>query len=146
MFKAFNTIFGHVLEKDRPLDVFIAGGNAQAKAALEAFIESLGLPPLDVGGLEMAHWLEGAGLLLMGLARHGAGNWDLAPALPNFTAELGLAPRRRRARFEGLPDEVAGVARTALQAGYGVDSRRQGHRLSVCRLDGIRARRPRRTA
>ncbi len=34
--------------------------------------------------------------------------------------KLGLALRRRLARFEGLPDEVAGVARTALQAGYGV--------------------------
>jgi 8-hydroxy-5-deazaflavin:NADPH oxidoreductase len=75
--KAFNTIFGHVLEKGRP-DVFIAGDNPQAKARVEAFIESLGLRPLDVGGLEMAHWLEGAGLLVMGLARHGVGNWDFA--------------------------------------------------------------------
>ncbi|HYY17900.1 MAG TPA: NAD(P)-binding domain-containing protein [Streptosporangiaceae bacterium] len=75
--KAFNTIFGHVLEKGRP-DVFIAGDNAQAKAALEAFIESLGLRPLDVGGLKMAHWLEGAGVVVMGLARHGVGNWDFA--------------------------------------------------------------------
>jgi predicted dinucleotide-binding enzyme len=84
VFKAFNTIFGHVLEKDRPLDVFIAGGNAQAKAGVETFIESLGLHPLDVGGLEMAHWLEGAGLLLMGLARHGVGNWDLALGATEF--------------------------------------------------------------
>jgi 8-hydroxy-5-deazaflavin:NADPH oxidoreductase len=76
--KAFNTIFGHVLEKGRPLDVFIAGDNAQAKAGVEAFIESLGLRPRDVGGLEMAHWLEGAGLVVMGLARHGVGNWDFA--------------------------------------------------------------------
>ena len=76
--KAFNTIFGHVLEKGGPLDVFIAGGNAQAKAGVEAFIESLGLSPLDVGGLKMAHWLEGAGLVVMGLARHGVGNWDFA--------------------------------------------------------------------
>ena len=75
--KAFNTIFGHVLEKGRP-DVFIAGDNAQAKVAVEAFIESLGLRPLDVGGLTMAHWLEGAGLVVMGLARHGVGNWDFA--------------------------------------------------------------------
>ena len=75
--KAFNTIFGHVLEKGRP-DVFIAGDNAQAKAGVEAFIESLGLRPLDVGGLEMAHWLEGTGLVVMGLARHGVGNWDFA--------------------------------------------------------------------
>jgi 8-hydroxy-5-deazaflavin:NADPH oxidoreductase len=76
--KAFNTIFGHVLEKGRPLAVFIAGDNAQAKAGVEAFIESLGLRPLDVGGLTMAHWLEGAGLVVMGLARHGVGNWDFA--------------------------------------------------------------------
>ncbi len=37
--KAFNTIFGHVLAQGRPL---------------------------DVGDLTMAHWLEGAGLLMMG--------------------------------------------------------------------------------
>jgi len=75
--KAFNTIFGHVLEKGRP-DVFIAGDNAQAKAGVGAFIGSLGLRPLDVGGLKMAHWLEGAGLVVMGLARHGVGNWNFA--------------------------------------------------------------------
>jgi predicted dinucleotide-binding enzyme len=75
--KAFNTIFRHVLEKGRP-DVFIAGDDAQAKAEVEAFIESLGLRALDVGGLKMAHWLEGAGLVVMGLARHGMGNWDFA--------------------------------------------------------------------
>ena len=75
--KAFNTIFRHVLEKGRP-DVFIAGDDARAKAGVEAFIESLGLRPLDVGGLKMAHWLEGASLVEMGLARHGVGNWDLA--------------------------------------------------------------------
>jgi len=81
--KAFNTIFRHVLEKGRP-DVFIAGDNAQAKAGVEAFIESLGLRPLDVGGLNMAHWLEGAGLVVMGLARHGVGNWDLALGVTEF--------------------------------------------------------------
>jgi len=81
--KAFNTIFGHVLEKGRP-DVFIAGDNAQAKAGMEAFIESLGLRPLDVGGLNMAHWLEGAGLVVMGLARHGVGNWDFALGVTEF--------------------------------------------------------------
>ena len=51
---------------------------------MSEFIESLGLRPLDVGGLEMAHWLEGAGLLLMGLARHGVGNWDLALGVTEF--------------------------------------------------------------
>jgi 8-hydroxy-5-deazaflavin:NADPH oxidoreductase len=78
--KAFNTIFGHVLDKARP-DVLLAGDNAQAKAAVEAFIQTLGLRPLDVGALTMAHWLEGAGLLVMGLARHGVGNWNFALAV-----------------------------------------------------------------
>jgi len=76
--KAFNTVFGHVLVKDRPLDVLFAGDDLQAKASVSAFIESLGLRPLDVGGLEMARWLEGVGPLLMGLARNGAGTFDVA--------------------------------------------------------------------
>ncbi|MFE2021482.1 NADPH-dependent F420 reductase [Streptomyces sp. NPDC059499] len=75
--KAFNTVFRHVLEKGRP-DVFIAGDDAQAKASVEAFIESLGLRPLDVGSLKMAHWLEGAGVVTVGLANHGVGNLDFA--------------------------------------------------------------------
>jgi 8-hydroxy-5-deazaflavin:NADPH oxidoreductase len=70
--KAFNTLFGHVLAAhqaaDRPLDVFIAGDDDEAKARVSSFIESLALRPLDTGGLKMAHWLEGAGLLMMRLA------------------------------------------------------------------------------
>jgi len=81
--KAFNTVFGHVLANGRP-DVFIAGDNAEAKAGVETFIKSLGLRPLDVGGLKMAHWLEGAGLVVMGLARHGVGNWDFALGVTEF--------------------------------------------------------------
>ena len=76
--KAFNTVFGHVLAQGRPLDVLIAGDDPHAKASVSAFIESLGLRPLDTGDLAMAHSLEGVGPLLMGLARHGAGfNIDL---------------------------------------------------------------------
>jgi 8-hydroxy-5-deazaflavin:NADPH oxidoreductase len=71
--KAFNTVFAHVLALGRPLDVLLAGDDALAKKSVSAFIESLGLRPLDVGSLEMAHWLEGAGLLMMGLASHGVG-------------------------------------------------------------------------
>jgi 8-hydroxy-5-deazaflavin:NADPH oxidoreductase len=82
--KAFNTIFGHVLDKGRRPDVLIAGDNAQAKAGVAEFIQSLGLRPLDVGGLKMAHWLEGTGLIMMGLARHGVGNWDFALGVTEF--------------------------------------------------------------
>jgi predicted dinucleotide-binding enzyme len=82
--KAFNTFFGHVLAArkvgDRPLDVFIAGDDAGAKARVSSFVESLGLRPLDVGGLTIARWLEGAGLLMVGLATGGSlksGNFAL---------------------------------------------------------------------
>ncbi|MFC7625413.1 NADPH-dependent F420 reductase [Microlunatus sp. GCM10028923] len=75
--KAFNTIFRNVLEKGRPA-VFLAGDDARSKASVKAFIESIGLRPLDVGGLKMAHWLEGMGLVTMGLAGNGVGHWDFA--------------------------------------------------------------------
>jgi predicted dinucleotide-binding enzyme len=75
--KALNTVFGHVLAHDTPLDAFIAGDSAEAKASVAAFLQSLDLRPLDAGGLEMAHTLEWAGILLMGVARNGAG-FDLA--------------------------------------------------------------------
>ena len=73
-----------VLEKGRP-DVFIAGDDAQAKAAVAAFITSLGLRPLDVGGLKMAHWLEGLGVVTVGLAGNGVGHWDFALGVNEFT-------------------------------------------------------------
>jgi 8-hydroxy-5-deazaflavin:NADPH oxidoreductase len=76
--KAFNTVFSTVLAQGRPLDVFIAGDDAQAKASVSAFIQSLGLRPLDTGLLEMARWLEGAGLLMMGLGRYGVGNYGFS--------------------------------------------------------------------
>jgi predicted dinucleotide-binding enzyme len=82
--KAFNTIFQKVLERGRP-DVFIAGDDAQAKASVKAFIESLGLRPLDAGGLNMAHWLEGLGLVTVGLAGNGVGHWDFALGANEFT-------------------------------------------------------------
>jgi predicted dinucleotide-binding enzyme len=74
--KAFNTVFGHVLAQGRPLDVLIAGDDAQAKASVATFITSLGLRPLDTGPLGMARWLEGTGLVMMGLGRYGAGSFD----------------------------------------------------------------------
>jgi 8-hydroxy-5-deazaflavin:NADPH oxidoreductase len=75
--KALNTIFGHVLIRDTPLDAFFAGDSAEAKAQVAALLQSLGFRPLDAGGLEMAHALEWAGLLLVGVARNGGG-FDLA--------------------------------------------------------------------
>ncbi len=76
--KAFNTIFGHVLAKGGRLDAFIAGDDAEAKTRVSTFLESLGLRPLDVGGVHMAATLEALGLMLIGLAKNGAGTFDIA--------------------------------------------------------------------
>lgn len=76
--KAFNTTFGPVLAKGHPMDVLIAGDDELAKARVGEFVESLTLRPLDVGGLSMARYLEATGLVMIGLARHGVGNFDFA--------------------------------------------------------------------
>jgi 8-hydroxy-5-deazaflavin:NADPH oxidoreductase len=76
--KAFNTLFRDVLATGGPLDVFMAGDDARAKANVSAFIRSLGLRPQDAGDLSMAHWLEGAGLLSVGLGRYGVGDFNFS--------------------------------------------------------------------
>jgi 8-hydroxy-5-deazaflavin:NADPH oxidoreductase len=72
--KAFNTLPSGVLAagsiEGRPLDVFIAGDDAQAKAQVSTLIESLGLRPMDAGQLPMARALENATLLQLGLIAH----------------------------------------------------------------------------
>jgi predicted dinucleotide-binding enzyme len=69
--KAFNTTWaGTLVEgqvKGQPLDVFIAGDDADAKAALSQMVESGGLRPIDVGGLQRARQLEHVGLLHISL-------------------------------------------------------------------------------
>jgi predicted dinucleotide-binding enzyme len=80
--KAFNTLFSHVLAagpvKSYPLDVFIAGDDAQAKARISAFIESLGLRPMDTGLLPMARTLEHVCLLSLGLMTHSIKHTNFA--------------------------------------------------------------------
>jgi 8-hydroxy-5-deazaflavin:NADPH oxidoreductase len=75
--KAFNTIFGGVIAAEKPMDAFFAGDSAEATAQVAAFLQSLDMRPLDAGPLQMAHALEWAGILLVGLAGHGAG-FDIA--------------------------------------------------------------------
>jgi predicted dinucleotide-binding enzyme len=74
--KAFNTLFANVLADGRPVDVFIAGDDAAAKARVSEFIESMGLRPLDAGLLPMARALENAGLLEISLINHSIKHTD----------------------------------------------------------------------
>jgi len=80
--KAFSTQFSHVLAagpvEGHPLDVFLAGDDAQAKARVSAFIESLGLRPMDTGQLPMARTLEHAALLTLGLVAHSVNHTNFS--------------------------------------------------------------------
>ncbi|WP_405991968.1 NADPH-dependent F420 reductase [Streptomyces sp. NBC_00986] len=80
--KAFNALFSHVLAagpaEGRPLDVFVAGDDARAKARVSAFIESLGMRPMDTGELPMARALENVALLQLGLVAHSVKHTDFA--------------------------------------------------------------------
>ena len=75
--KAFNSIFQGVIAEDKPVDVLFAGESADAKARFAAILESQDMRARDAGGLDMAYVLEWAGILLVGLARNGAG-FDIA--------------------------------------------------------------------
>lgn len=67
--KAFNTTYAGLLAQGHvggePLDVFIAGDDAEAKATLKGLVEAGGMRVFDTGPLRRARQLEGLGLLSM---------------------------------------------------------------------------------
>jgi 8-hydroxy-5-deazaflavin:NADPH oxidoreductase len=67
--KAFNTTFAPSLAAGevggQPLDVFIAGDDAEAKEAVSRLAADGGLRAVDAGPLALAHHLEAAGYLHM---------------------------------------------------------------------------------
>jgi predicted dinucleotide-binding enzyme len=69
--KAFNTTFAGTLSEGgvagEPLDVFVAGDDEEAKAAVSKLVEDGGLRPIDAGPLKRARELEAAGLLHMSI-------------------------------------------------------------------------------
>ncbi len=69
--KAFNTTFAPTLAdgevSGQPLDVFIAGDDADAKATISRLVEAGGLRAIDAGPLQRARQLEALGLLHMAL-------------------------------------------------------------------------------
>jgi 8-hydroxy-5-deazaflavin:NADPH oxidoreductase len=79
--KAFNTLFANVLTTGLPVDVFIAGDDAQAKADVSTFIESLGLRPFDAGELPMARALENTALMQLGVMANSVKHTNFALAV-----------------------------------------------------------------
>ncbi len=65
--KAFNAVFAKAILAGsiagQPLDIFIAGDDAEAKAKVTQMIESMGMRAIDAGPLMRAQQLEALGLL-----------------------------------------------------------------------------------
>jgi 8-hydroxy-5-deazaflavin:NADPH oxidoreductase len=73
--KAFNTTFASRLSTSAPLDIFIAGDNADAKKKLTRICQDADLRPIDVGGLKHARTLEAFQMLHMKIQDQIGGNW-----------------------------------------------------------------------
>jgi len=71
--KAFNGLFRGVIDADKPVDVIFAGGDAESRARFATFVDSMGMRARDAGGLETTYAIEWASIVLMGIARNGAG-------------------------------------------------------------------------
>lgn len=77
--KAFNTTFAGTLTagtvNGKPLDVFIAGDDVEAKATISELINTSGMRALDAGSLAHARHLEGIALIHMGLQEKLGTGW-----------------------------------------------------------------------
>jgi hypothetical protein len=75
--KAFNTAFASRMadpvENSQPLDGFLAGDDAQAKATVAELVRDVGFEPLDTGDLKMARALEG--MAWMNISLNMANSW-----------------------------------------------------------------------
>jgi NADPH-dependent F420 reductase len=82
--KAFNTVFASVLQAGgkaagRPVTVFVASDDADARKVVSDLAKSAGLVPLETGGLASARYLEPLAGLNIALA-YGLGlGTDIAP-------------------------------------------------------------------
>lgn len=70
--KAFNTLFGRITAQDPRhvegrLIVFLAGDDADAKATVAEFVDSLGFAPVDLGDLRIGRLMQVGGGPLSGL-------------------------------------------------------------------------------
>ena len=83
--KAFNTVFAGTLASgevsSHPLDVFIAGDDADAKASVSQLVTDGGMRPVDSGALQNARHLEGFQLIHMATQEQLGGGWMSAIAI-----------------------------------------------------------------
>lgn len=89
--KAFNTAFAarqaDPVVDGVPLDGFVAGDNAEAKAAVLDLVRSIGFRPVDAGSLGMARALEAMALLNITLQLRNNWPWQAGWKLLGPTGE-----------------------------------------------------------
>ena len=77
--KAFNTLNWKTMlepeESGGPVSIPLAGNNDNAKQTVATLVSGMGLDPIDLGGVENSHWIEGM-LILWINNRYGAGDRD----------------------------------------------------------------------
>ncbi|MCB1635821.1 MAG: NAD(P)-binding domain-containing protein [Xanthomonadales bacterium] len=79
--KAFNTVgYSHFYRprfSGGPPDMFLCGNDPTARQVVAGLCQDFGWHPVDVGGMEVAHYLEATGMLWITLWRN-TGEWDRA--------------------------------------------------------------------
>jgi NADPH-dependent F420 reductase len=99
--KAFNTLFASVQADPTrhgvTLDGLYATDDAEARETIAAILASVGLRPVNAGGLARARELEALAFLNIRLQMQGGGTWDTAYALVSPPAAATEAPERAAA-------------------------------------------------
>ena len=79
--KAFNTVTWQSMispeDSDGPLFVPLAGNDAAAKEKVAEFVDKMGLVPVDLGSIDVAHWTEYAVVVLLNNQFSERANFDL---------------------------------------------------------------------
>ena len=78
--KAFNTLGWKTMIDPEiaggPVSIPLAGNSLEAKQSVAELVAGMGLEPIDVGGIEHAHWLEGMAILLLNNRFGGRDSFD----------------------------------------------------------------------
>ena len=76
--KAFNALNWKTMmdpdESGGPVSIPLAGNNDNAKAKVAELVAGMGLDPIDLGGIENAHWIEG--MLILWINNRYGGSRD----------------------------------------------------------------------
>jgi predicted dinucleotide-binding enzyme len=99
--KAFNTLFASRQAQPeidgQQADAYVAGDDDRAKATVIRFAGSIGLRPLDVGGLAVARTLEGMAWLHIDLQMKNGWPWQSAWKIVGPTPAQAPAGQERKA-------------------------------------------------